>query len=310
MRRLPAATQSNYSGGYAGRYAYVLVTPARNEAEYIEETIKSVITQTLLPVRWVIVNDGSNDATEAIAKRYAAQYPWIEVLRTPKRSERHFAGKIQAFNAGYARLVNLTYDIIGSLDADITFDPDYFAFLLGKFAENTELGVAGTPFSEGSQQYDYRFTNIDHVSGACQMFRRECFEAIGGYTAIKGGGVDWVAVTTARMKGWQTRTFDEKVCAHNRPIGTAQSGALVARFRLGKKDYYLGGHPLWELFRGIYQMKQKPYLLGGLFLLAGYSWGFLRRAEKPIKKELIAFHRREQMNRLKTLFRRMPRGGQ
>jgi biofilm PGA synthesis N-glycosyltransferase PgaC len=286
---------------------YVLVTPARNEAEYIEETIKSVIAQTFLPLRWVIVNDGSNDSTEAIAKRYSEQYRWIEVLRTPERSERHFAGKIQAFNAGYARLVHLTYDIIGSLDADITFDQDYFAFLLGKFAENAELGVAGTPFSEGSQQYDYRFTNIDHVSGACQMFRRKCFEAIGGYKAIKGGGVDWVAVTTARMKGWQTRTFAEKVCVHNRPIGTAQSGALVARFRLGKKDYYLGGHPLWEMFRGIYQMKQKPYLLGGLFLLAGYSWGFLCRTEKPINKELIAFHRKEQMNRLKALLHRMPR---
>ena len=123
---------------------------------------------------------------------------------------------------------------------------------------------AGTPFVEGGAHYDYRFTNIEHVSGACQLFRRQCFEDIGGYVPIKGGGIDWVAVTTARMKGWQTRTFTEKSCRHHRPMGTAHRAAsLGAIFRHGQKDYYLGGHPAWQLFRSVYQLTRPPYVVGG-----------------------------------------------
>src|ERR1017187_4631778 len=200
----------------------VLVTPARNEAEFIEGTLKSVIAQTVRPVRWVIVSDGSTDGMDDIAGRYLADNPWIELVRMPERKERHFAGKVHAFNAGYARLKDLEYDVIGNLDADVTFDPDYFDFILKKFAANPMLGCAGTPFREGSLQYDFRFTSIEHVSGQIQLFRRQCFEDIGGYTPIKTGGIDLVAVITARMKGWQTRTFQEKVYEHHRKMSSAK----------------------------------------------------------------------------------------
>jgi hypothetical protein len=255
--------------------------------------------------RWVIVSDGSTDDTEDIVERHIGEYPWMELLRIPDRAERHFAAKVRAFNAGYATLRGLSYDIIGNLDADISFDNEYFMFLLSKFAENPRLGVAGTPFREGPHQYDYRFTNIAHVSGACQMFRRTCFEAIGGYKPIKVGGIDWVAVTSARMAGWQTRTFTEKVCVHNRPMGTAQNSGLAARFRQGIKDYCLGGHPLWEVFRAAYQMNTRPYVLGGAFLLSGYLWGLLCGAQLAVPQKLVAFHRMEQMDRLKAMFLRL-----
>ena len=134
----------------------------------------------------------------------------------PERRERHFAAKVYAFDAGHAKIKSLEYDIICNLDADISFDKGYFAFLLSKFAEFSELGVGGTAFREGSQQYDYRFTSIEHVSGQCQMFRRQCFEEIGGYVPQKGGGIDLVAVLKARMHGWKTRTFPEKIFVHNR----------------------------------------------------------------------------------------------
>jgi hypothetical protein len=186
------------------------------------------------------------------------------------------------------------------LDADITFDTDYFAFLLKKFEQLSSLGVAGTPFIEAGFQYDYNFVSIDHVSGACQLFRRKCFEEIGGYKPIKEGGIDWVAVTTARMKGWKTRTFTERTCQHHRKIGTGKSSVLKAKFRVGQQDYYLGGHPLWEVFRGLYQMKLKPHIVGGVLIYAGYAWAFLRRCERPIPAELIAFRRKEQMHRLKS----------
>ena len=284
---------------------YVLITPARNEAQFIEQVINSLITQTIRPAQWVIVSDGSTDGTDEIVKRYIQIESWIELVRMPERRERHFAGKVHCFNAGYQRLAGVTYDVIGNLDADITFEPDYVEFLLTKFADDWRLGVAGTPFVEGAESYDYRFTSRHHVSGACQLFRRDCFEDIGGYQAIQGGGIDWVAVTTARMKGWKTRTFTERVCRHHRAMGTASSGKLGAWYNLGKQDYYLGGHLLWQVFRSCLQMRSKPYVLGGVALLAGFIWGVVTRANRPIGRDLIAFHQREQMQRLRDMFRKL-----
>ena len=121
---------------------------------------------------------------------------------------------------------------------------------------------------------------------------------------VKGGGIDWIAVTTARMKGWKTRTFVERVCHHHRSMGTASVGKLRANFLLGKQDYYLGGHPIWQLFRSCYQTTRKPYLLGGLWLLAGYVLAAITRARRPVSIELIRFHQHEQMQRLRqSLFR-------
>jgi glycosyltransferase involved in cell wall biosynthesis len=203
---------------------YVLITPARNEAPFIEFTIRSVLAQSARPVRWVVVSDGSTDGTDDIVRKYAADHPWIELVRTPERCERHFAGKVQAFNAGYERVKHLEYDAIASLDGDISFDAEYFAFLLGKLADDSGLGLVGTPFEDGPNQiYDYRFVNIEHVSGACQLFRRDCFEQIGGYVPVKGGGIDYIAVIASRMRGWTTRTFTEKRCFHHREMGTASA---------------------------------------------------------------------------------------
>jgi glycosyltransferase involved in cell wall biosynthesis len=282
---------------------YVLITPARNEAEFIELTIKSMVAQTVRPAKWVIVSDGSTDGTDEIVKKYAADHDWIELLRMPERRERHFAGKVYAFNAGYARMKDLGYEVIGLVDGDISFDEEYFSFLLGKLVGDPKLGLAGTPFKGiSSSAYDYRFVSIEHVSGCCQLFRRECFEDIGGYVPVKNGGIDHIAVLTARMKGWKTRTFTEKVVLHHREIGTAQSGAIKRGFRTGAQDYSLGGHPLWEICRTLYQMTKKPFVLGGLVLGAGYFWSMIRRKQRPISPEMIAFRRREQMQRLREFF--------
>lgn len=281
---------------------YVLVTPARNEAQFIEETIKSVVAQKIRPLKWVIVSDGSTDGTDDIVTRYTAQYPWIEFVRMPERRERHFAGKVHAFNAGHARIRGLEYEAIGSLDADISFDADYFPFLIRKLAENPALGLVGTPFREdASGTYDYRFTSIEHVSGACQLFRRQCFEEIGGYVPIRGGGVDHYMVVSARMKGWRTRTFTERVCLHRRPMGTAQQGILKARFGAGVKDYVFGSHPAWEFSRAVYQATKRPFVIGGVALALGYIWAILRRVKRPVSREFVAFTRREQMRRLRRL---------
>jgi biofilm PGA synthesis N-glycosyltransferase PgaC len=283
---------------------YVLITPARNESASIDRTLKSVISQTVRPIKWVIVSDGSTDGTDEVVKKYAAKYHWIELVRMPERKGRNFAGKVYAFNAGYARVKELSYDVIGNLDGDISFESDYIYFLLAKFARNPRLGVAGTPFQEGTYRYNYRFTSIEHVSGACQLFRRECFEEIGGYKAIKIGGVDLVAVLTARMKGWQSRSFPERTCVHHRKMGTGTNRRLMAFFRGGQGDYMLGGHPVWEIFHSVYQMKNRPFILGGGVRLFGFYWSFLKRTEKCVARDLAAFRRKEQMQRLRHVFRK------
>ena len=282
---------------------YVLITAARNEERYVRRTLDSMAAQTHPPVRWVIVSDASTDRTDEIVNEYRQHCDWIDLIRMPEHRDRSFAAKVHCVNAGFDHVKHLCFDVVGSLDADISFPPDYFEFLLGKFGENPRLGVAGTPFVEGGRHYNYQFTNIEHVSGAWQLFRRKCFEEIGGYVPIKGGGIDWTAVTTARMKGWQTRTFTEMTCLHHRQMGTGSASQLKGIYRHGQKDYYLGGHPLWQTFRCGYQMARSPYVIGGLCLLAGYFSACLRGAERPISQELVQFHQGEQMARLRGLFR-------
>jgi biofilm PGA synthesis N-glycosyltransferase PgaC len=282
---------------------YVLISPSRNEARFIECTLQSVISQTVLPLKWVIVNDGSTDDTATIVARYTERYAWIELVNRPARKERHFAGKVHAFNAGLDRVSQLPFDIIGNLDTDVTLDKDHFEFLLSKFDDDSRLGVAGTVFIEpdGYNSGTDSFEGQTYVSGQCQLFRRQCFEEIGGYVPSKAGGVDWMAVTTARMRGWKTRSFREKSFLHHRPLGTAESGVIGSNFAYGKKDYLLGGHPLWQMFRCTYRMTKRPYVVGGVALFAGYCTALLRRVDRPVSPELLRFHRREQMLKLKTI---------
>ncbi len=262
---------------------YVLITPARNEEAFIEKTLESMVHQTVPPVKWVIVNDGSADATGTIVGRYAARYDWIEAVNLPVRRDRNFAAKVYAFNAGRDKVKNVEYEVIGNLDADVSLDEDHFEFLLDKFKEDSCLGVAGTVFEEeGYSSETESFEGQKHVSGQCQIFRRQCFEEIGGYFANKAGGIDWIAVTTARMMGWKTRSFREKSFFHYRHLGTAERSVATAMFSYGEKDFYLGGHPLWELFRVTYRMIKQPYLIGGLALGLGYGWAMLRSAS-PVR---------------------------
>jgi len=290
------------------RPSYVLITPARNEEAFIEKTIESVIHQTALPLKWVIVDDGSTDGTPEIVSRYLAQHAWMEMVRMPQRRDRSFAGKVQAFNAGYEKVKTLQYEIIGNLDADISFDKDHFEFLAEKFSQDSTLGVAGTVFREESFSSETdSFQGHRHVSGQCQLFRRQCWEQIGGYIPHRAGGIDWMAVTTARMMGWKTESFRQKSFFHYRRLGTAERSVLSSLFSYGEKDYYLGGHPVWELFRVAYRSAKQPFIIGGLAVGLGYCWAFLRRAPRPVSRELMAFHRQEQMAKLKAILQSLIR---
>lgn len=284
---------------------YVLVTPTRNEEAFIEEAIESVARQTCLPLKWVIVNDGSTDSTGSRIEPFLSKHNWIELVNLPVRQERNFAAKVRAFDAGQQKVKHLDYELIGNLDSDVILDADHFEFLLNKFSDDPRLGVAGTVFRE-ENGYNSETDSLEgqlHVSGQCQLFRRECFADIGGYCANKAGGIDWIAVTTARMMGWKTRSFREKSFLHQRRLGTAERSAFKAAFSYGEKDYYLGGHPVWELFRVCYRMVKPPYIVEGLALGLGYGWAAVRRAKRPITRELMKFHRREQMRKLRVILK-------
>src|SRR5262249_18557544 len=280
---------------------YILITPAHNEERFITKTLESVISQNSLPEMWVIVNDGSTDATAEIVRSYALRFPWIQLVNRQQRMDRDFAGKVHAFNAGLEQVKSLDFDIIGNLDGDISFDADYLEFLMRKFADDPRLGVAGTPFLE--DDYDSArdsFEGENHVAGGCQLFRTGCFQDVGGYIPNPAGGIDWIAVTTARMKGWKTRSFREKRFYHYRTLGTAAKCPVAASFSYGEKDYYLGGSPLWQIFRVSYRATKKP--LDGIALLAGYCWAAARRMKRPVSRELMRFHRKEQANKLRAIF--------
>ena len=283
---------------------YVLITPARNEEAFIEKTLESVIKQTVLPMRWVIVNDGSTDSTAAKIRPYLTDNLWITLVDLPVRRERHFAAKVYAFNAGQEKVKDLNYAVIGNLDADVSLDADHFQFLMNEFIKDPTLGVAGTVFQEhGYNSTTDSFEGEAHVSGQCQMFRRECFEGIGGYTPNKAGGIDWKAVTHARMIGWKTRSFREKSFFHHRRLGTAERGRLASSFSYGEKDYYLGGHPVWELFRVVYRMAKPPYIVDGGALGLGYLWALMTREQRVVSVDLMRFHRKEQMQKLRAILR-------
>jgi poly-beta-1,6-N-acetyl-D-glucosamine synthase len=301
---MPAGAPERAQSPSGALPAYVLVTPARNEARFIERTIQSIIAQTVHPLRWAIVSDGSTDGTDEIVSRYAAAHGWIELVRMPERKERHFAGKVMAIRAGVERMNGLPYEVLASLDADITFERDYFEFLLARLAADPQLGVTGTPYKDtGGDSYDTRYAARDHVPGACQVFRRACWEEIGGYFPSRGGFIDSTATLMARSKGWKTRTFTEKNSLHHRLVGTAEHGPFHSRFDLGKQDWAIGNHPLWEISRGLYQMTKKPYVLRGMTILAGYVWAALRGVERPLPRELQALRRKEEMAQLARFFR-------
>lgn len=284
---------------------YVLLTAARNEKAVIGFTLDSVTAQTHPPERWVIVDDGSTDGTGALVEEYRRRHPWIELVRNPPRQNRSFAGKAHAINVAAERVETsgLDFDVVGNLDADVSFERDYMAFLLERFAGDPRLGIAGTPFTQDGNYDSSRdsFEGQHYVAGPCQLFRRKCFKDIGGYVANPAGGVDWIAVMTARMKGWTVRAFPDKRFHHHRTLGTAERGQIAALFSYGQKDYYLGGSPVWQLFRGCYQMTKRPFAVGGLALLAGYAWAAVTREPRVVSPELMRFHRAEQMRKLRAV---------
>lgn len=282
------------------RPRYVLATAAYNEESHIADTLRSVADQSVLPHRWVIVSDGSTDTTDEIVIDWANRHSFIEFVRVDRSAQHSFSAKVHALREGFARLADLEYDFIGVLDADISFEPDYFQRLLERFANDPRLGIAGGNIEQLVDGIVIpRIKDLGSVAGAVQFSRRACFEQTGGLPALRYGGEDAAMEITARMHGWRTQTFPELKVVHFGLVGGG--GALKARFKWGRVHSDLGYHPMFQLARSVYRVREQPCLLGSLAELIGFAVDKVRNRQPTIDPDVVRFLRREQLTKLRRL---------
>ena len=286
----------------------MLVTAARNEKDFIELTIKSVVAQTVMPLTWVIVSDCSVDGTDELVCSYAKKYPFIRFVRVDERSERNTAAKVNAIYEGIKALGRTDYTYFGNLDADISFGENYFETLLQRFEHDAELGIIGGRIYQMNTRRNRALeadASTESVAGAVQFFRRSCFDQIGGYLSIPGGMEDGIAEITARYYGWKTRSYRDLPVVHHRELGTVGRSVYRARFNSGLTEYVVGYAFAYHMIRALSRIVERPYLMGTLLVIAGYMWGLLSRQRKVLPNAIIRFIRREQVTKLSALlFRR------
>lgn len=281
---------------------YVIITPAHNEEGFIRRTAESVLNQNVRPLKWVVVNDASADHTREIIGSYADRHAFIELVDLDRSPGRHFGNKVRAFAAGFERIRELPFELVGNLDADVSFGPAYFEKLLGRFQEDSRLGLAGGMIhSSINGEFVSQEVALDSVAGAVQLFRRECFEQIGGYHPLPEGGIDAAAEISARMHGWKTRTFPELAVREHRRTGSATARPLASRLREGRRMHSLGYSPLFFLVRCVYRLMERPIVVGSAVALWGYSASVFNRRPVVVSPELVRFLRNEQRGKLKRL---------
>ena len=276
---------------------YIIITPARDEEEYLEKTITSVAQQTILPRQWIIVNDGSCDRTGEIIDRYAAIYPWITARHRPNRGYREAGGGVIAtFYDGYAQILSWEWEFIVKLDAYLSFSEDYFERCFAEFAKDTRLGIGGGGiYHEQKGELKLEENPQFHVRGATKIYKRECWDVLGGL--LRAPGWDTVDELKANMLGWSTRTFADLCLSHYRFTGAAD-GAWKDCIKNGRANYITGYHPFFMLLKCARRLVRKPYILGSI----GLGWGFLssywRHTPRVQDPKLIRYTRNQQMRKM------------
>jgi poly-beta-1,6-N-acetyl-D-glucosamine synthase len=294
-RKDPAATAEHPWNGAS----YVLVSAAYNEESNIARTIESVLAQTRPPSEWIIVSDGSTDRTDEIVASYAAASGFMRLIRMERTEGHSFGAKVRALKRGIAELASDDYSFLGILDSDIAFEADYFESVLEEFGKDPSLGIAGgniVQYVDGA--LERRIKSMNSVAGAVQLFRRECFEATGGFPEIEFGGEDSAIEIEARMLGWEVRTLPELEVIHYGYVGRGAGGRLKARVKYGKMFFMLGYHPLFQALRLLFRISEKPFLIGSIAEMVGFIEARLRFRRPALKAEIVRFLRREQMTRL------------
>jgi glycosyltransferase involved in cell wall biosynthesis len=278
---------------------YIIITPVRNEEAHLRETIKSVAAQTVRPVRWIIVNDGSDDSTGRIADEAAKMFDWIRVVHRPDRGFRlSGGGVVETFYDGYNLVKNETWDYLAKLDGDLSFAPDYFEKCYQQFEADPKLGIGGGEICvklDGAVKVESKGDPAFHVRGATKIYRHACWVAIGGL--LRETGWDTYDEVKANMLGWKTRTFDGLQLVHHRETGGAD-GTWKNWVKNGRANYIVGYHPLFMFFKCIRRLLERPYVIASAGLWYGFVTGYFSRATRHQEPEVIRYLRREQMRRL------------
>lgn len=281
---------------------YAVITPVRDEAHYIDRTIDSMVRQTVPPMTWIIVDDGSTDGTGAMLDALAARSEQVQVIHNLDRGYRAAgSGVVEAFDLGYRSLGAAPWQFIVKLDGDLSFDPDYFERCFQAFAADARLGIAGGTvcrWSAGELVVDSTGDPAFHVRGATKIYRRECWEQIA--PLLKAPGWDTVDEVKANLHGWTTRTLEDVPLVQHKPTGSAD-GAWKDAFKNGRADYASGYHPAFMLAKCMRRALRKRSLVGSAALLAGFCSGYLRKAPRVDDPRAIRYLRQQQLRRL--LFR-------
>ncbi|MHB9073459.1 MAG: glycosyltransferase family 2 protein [Desulfobaccales bacterium] len=286
----------------------VIISPCRDEEQFVKVTLDSVIKQTYPPDLWIIVDDGSQDRTAEIIEPYAAQHPWIRLVRRERRGSRQLGpGVVSAFNAGLAALGDEPFDVIGKLDSDTEFGSETLAAVMAHFDDPMVGMASGNTYLLVGHKLVFELYTSYHVPGNAKFYRRECFRDIGGLQPVYGWDV--IDETDARRHGWVTLSDPKIIFIHHRMQGSS-FGATQGRVIWGRCAYAIGSHPLFALARGFYRMAQRPRLVGGL----AFIWGFISSYFNPniqrlTDPELIQYLREEQLYRL-THGNRLPPAAQ
>ena len=284
---------------------YVLVTPMRNEEATIGITIESILAQTVSPREWVIVSDGSTDGSDAIIRRYAADARFIRLVSINNRNRRSFSSVVSAIEAGCAELQCRDYAFIGILDADVRLPPDYYEIVVSRFAANPSLGLGGglvLDMDGKKGKVAKQRQNMEEVAGAVQLFRRECFESLGGLLPILEGGWDTVTCVRARMNGYKTMTFPDVRVDHLKPRNSAEGNLIRRTWQMGTRDYAVGNEPTFEIVKCFSRLFEAPCGVGPFVRLTGYLWACLARRKRILDPEVVNFIRSEQRLRIRNLF--------
>ena len=280
--------------------SYVIITPVRDEEVYLGKVIDSVCGQTVQPAQWTIVDDGSTDQTGQIADAAAAAHPWIHVVHRGDRGFRKSGGGVvEAFYAGYSSLQHSGWDFIVKLDADLSFARDYFEKCFEHFSRDRQLGIGGGEIChEVAGQLKVEQNPRFHVRGATKIYRRECWEAIGGLWPAPGW--DTIDEVKANMLGWKTYAFTHLPVAHYRVTGT-EDGLIRDRVKHGVACYVSGYHPLFVAASCVRRLTAKPRIVGSAAILYGFVKSYFTRPPRVQDDSYVSYIRRQQMNRLRGL---------
>lgn len=278
------------------------MTPVYNEEKHIRQTIESVIGQSIKPVKWIIVDDGSTDRSAEIIKEYSSTFSWIQYIsRSREPDQSYYASNVYALQKGVDAIVPFDCDYLAILDADITLPPNYYKSLSEIFASDAELGiVSGNCADRVGDELVRHLYDRRSCAKAVMVFRRACYNDIGGFVPLKYGGEDTCACFSARMLGWKTWAFHELISIHNKPLGTGLSQKVLnIRFRQGLCDWALAAPLSFVILKCMRRsVKEPPFILGGLARIVGYLYGYCSREKRQISKQLIRYIRKEQWSRV------------